>query len=172
MESTQQAIDLKPFCCEPNDYVSDRYSLTEPFVVAGYEYATDGRIMVRRLCEQADTTGRRLPSVESYFKEIPSHAEFWPIPDRELDGECGCDNGIQQCECCGHCTPCQSCDETGKAISWIGSVAIGVRYDALLRDLPCVVVADGHDRVWFRSYDLEGVVMAKTDDEGKTPLRR
>lgn len=94
-------IDLEAFCCE-----TSRYSLLHPFVQDGWQYATDGRIMVAVPAEgepdSAEPDKRYPKGMASYLIE-PTDAEFVPWPE---SGYCyACDgNGVANlpCEACGH----------------------------------------------------------------------
>ena len=50
----------KKFCCDDNL----KYDLSNPFVIDGWKYATDGRVTVREPTTARNTKGRQLPSAE------------------------------------------------------------------------------------------------------------
>lgn len=163
--------------CDPDN---GRYSLEKPFVWDGFEYATDGRIAVRRPTNEPDTdlTQRRVPSrdaVSSVFDPIPTDLTFEPIPPRDLDGECDCDLGTIRCECCEHETPCSGCYGSGRLYSWIKYYAVKLLADKQIRSLPNVEVAMFLEResIVFRSGDVLGITIALRDeDDQKKVMKR
>lgn len=158
---------LQPFC----DEECSRWSLEAPFVQSKYEYATDGRIAVRRWFGTPDTQGRKVPNdMASYF--AGDEFEYFPVPPVEYEGICpSCDgNGSSRCECCDHETPCGRCGGTMHALAWVGRYALSPRFDAMIRRLPDLMVAmdTNKKRIRFRSFDIEGVVMPLGKDEDCT----
>jgi hypothetical protein len=71
-------LDLSPFAGPLLGCVNE---ILRPFARAGWEYASDGRICVRRPTVQLDTSpakGRRFPRVEAIFENFPHCAHAWP----------------------------------------------------------------------------------------------
>jgi hypothetical protein len=129
------AIDLRPFC---NPHPSDRFRAAgEPHTLAGFTYATDGRILVRVPATVDDTLsllpgemiyrtidGRGFPP--AWTLPLPAPAEIadssqwqpWPAIDYTMEdrqcGACGGD-GSERGEDCAECdgdgeVRCPTCD--------------------------------------------------------------
>ena len=138
MSTTEQDIkdQLHPIfreCCAID--VLGRYDMTEPFVVNGRWYATDGGILVRAPAPAGaeDTTDRTLPDVEDTFPPLDRFRgeplQTVTLPETEPTMECSeckgkgrvrarqtcpdCDGyGWRECDL-GHEHDCDRCDERG-----------------------------------------------------------
>lgn len=117
-------IDLSPFC-GASDH-KGRYDLSSPFVFDGWEYATDGAILVRVSTKKRNgDQQRKVPPAHEMFACFPK-AGFAPWPAYQpltRDGDCYVCNGkgriaTQTCEFCeGLCSfrvgkkvkPCPVC---------------------------------------------------------------
>jgi hypothetical protein len=59
--------DLRPFCAKYPPFDTDR-----PWVRAGYQYATDGKIIVRQHVEKPDDDPKGRPAAWEFFESFPS----------------------------------------------------------------------------------------------------
>lgn len=92
--------------CDPKP---NRYDLSTPWVVAGWRYATDGRIIVRVRTKAKDTQGggKRPDATELFPKPFPRCSVPWPHHDGKMKlPECRiCEGtgktGETQCYDCG-----------------------------------------------------------------------
>lgn len=151
-------VDLAPFCDNGDGSVSERYDVREPFVRDGYEYATDGRICIRRRSKKASEKVRKVPKPAPFFETV---LEFQPVPPPERGDDCmNCSHGQRECDSCGQMIQCKACNGSGAAYFWIGPFAVSGRYDRLIRSLPDLHVAFDMDNecVRFRSGELEGAL--------------
>lgn len=119
MSTTDQTTDqLHPIfreCCMPEDQDWPRYDMHRPFVLNGYVYATDGRIVVRtEMPDTPDTEHIKVAPVESQ-PWTPDLYESQALPHVEISGpipQPTCD----QCEGVGvwEGFPCPNCDGEGR----------------------------------------------------------
>jgi len=120
-------MNLQLFC----DETSRRYAIDKPAVRGGWQYATDGRIVVRVPSEAADTGGK-YPKVEWVFDNFPACEASWPTwqPVRmELPG------GVRV-------VPLDGCRYQAWYLRLIGSQCAGLR--CCVRDDCCLCfTADG-----------------------------
>lgn len=82
-------IDLAPFC----DPENTRYALDVPFVIAGWKYASDGRVCVRIPTKEQDTQapeGKKLVKADQLFSKIGGVVfQPWPnAPIQRCNGTC------------------------------------------------------------------------------------
>jgi hypothetical protein len=108
-----------------------RYHLSKTWVQGGYEWATDGRLMVGFACDLPDTEDGNFPNAASLFGSQVPLAEPLPIalpePDnRDVCYECrglkmvtrycpACKgDGEVECENCGNEMPCRHCGGYGR----------------------------------------------------------
>jgi hypothetical protein len=127
------SVNLKNFCTGKNLHT---YEISEPFVLRGWKYATDGRIAVRVLAplipNSRPTDGLRFPLIEELFKEPSASMKkiAWPM-DTEIIGPDACPGcngfGRMDCEECAACSgrgnitlddgtvaECPRCGDSGK----------------------------------------------------------
>ncbi len=121
-----EAIKLSLFC-RKSGTVTRGDVLEKPWVKDGYEYVSNGRILIRIKTDKPDTEGRH-PNAKDLFeqqKEIPP-VEI-KLPDRIVDQACDdCfGSGIRHCKCescdgkgshrceCGDTHGCRDCDSSG-----------------------------------------------------------
>jgi hypothetical protein len=69
-------LDLRPFC---GDYITSRYTLTEPFAQGEFTYATDGRAAIRTTLPVSD-----LGKGEG---RLPKMGDVWETASRNLTGD-------------------------------------------------------------------------------------
>jgi hypothetical protein len=165
-------VCLLPFC---DDEEGRKYQLHLPVVRNGFEYATDGRIAVRRPTEKSNSQNRIYPKIEEIFQGIPRESDFIPIPPQEFDGKCGddCLNGTSYCTECENDSECYRCAGTGSEQVWIDRLAVSPRYDRLIRTLPdlhvcCDAIKQG---VWFRSGNMVGLLLGLMTEPGSKQIR-
>ena len=77
------------FCNETGNTIDTMYDIRTPFVINGYEYATDGRVILRRKTRGKNTVGRRLPPLNctNYLTDLAMAATStnpWPIIDESV----------------------------------------------------------------------------------------
>lgn len=111
--ATKPTIDLTPFC-DPD--TSSRYALDQPWVVDGWRYATDGRIMVR-IPATGEPDSPKPPDEKKRPKDVASIVESltgdnwqpWPAikPCRICDGK---GKHLEDCENCEGTGTCKSCN--------------------------------------------------------------
>lgn len=123
-----EVLDLQSFCDNKGEV--GRYSFGQPFVQFGWRYATDGRVVVRVPTEDANTTGRPLPTMRKLDWAMLQGVEKWsevsePLgfqPDSELRDCLACGEFVTcskckvdgTCECsCGDCHDCHECTGDG-----------------------------------------------------------
>lgn len=169
-------IDLTPFC----DPDGTRYSINRPWILRGWEYATDGRIAVRLKTDKPDDVSRQTTGLRRYLRDdetkVPDieglgwkHAELndwqpWPeaaYEDGEVSCEAdGCDSDYIEF---AEDSKCKSCNGKGYTIGPyyqpIGAIWIGARYDRLIRQLPGVEYSFGD----VKSYDLNTAILFRFD---------
>lgn len=96
-------MNLEPFCADPDT----RPSLSIPFQLNGYDYATDGRIIIRVPSTGEHQCRADAPNehVEKYFsREV---GEFHPLPQFEPWTA----EDMTPCETCGGFGGCEVADE-------------------------------------------------------------
>lgn len=180
----KNAIDLTPFC-DPD--TSSRYALDQPWVVDGWRYATDGKVLVRvPATGEPDTPphpeGKRRPGK---VHEIvpPVDGKWLPWPEiascEKCEGslkiECESCCGDGQCEnCkCGQCHNCGKCDGIGKVDCDLcdtnssfkphfGDAILALKYAYLISNLPNVVYlpAKHEAAIRFKFDGGEGAAMS------------
>lgn len=130
-----------------------RYSLTEPFVISGYIYATDGRICVRQKTDLPDTTredGREYPPVGglSWASLAGEPAPLPSIPDKPV---------WKVCICCERCVAWTS----RRAVLAFGEVLLISQYiRILLRHGATAFAAKAGEPVRFViGEEIEGLLM-------------
>lgn len=117
----------------------------QPFVVAGYQYATDGRICIRVPSEAPDTAAeKRVPrKAATLFENFPACTHPWPAEawvDVESGASCYCVVS-GKCPRCGYAfngvgSGCRFCCFTSRQhAQFVGGLAIQTRYDAMIRTL-------------------------------------
>ena len=144
--NTTTEIDLKPFCHTD----VKRYAMDKPFVIDGWEYATDGRICVRipadgepNALEPKD--GKKRPTKPwEIFAEVPADAVWrkWPKVSKcvncngtgNVDGCAGCKCG----RCPGDADSGCTCRNPGTFERRFGKVELSRHYAALVATLPNV----------------------------------
>lgn len=101
------AIDLLQFC----DFMPGRLATAEPWIRAGWRYATDSRVIVRVPAEICDSANEGAPPAEKAFTHFAGNGPWLPWPGRgplEI-GECP--------ECSGRGfvkqPDCPACDGAG-----------------------------------------------------------
>jgi hypothetical protein len=116
-------INIQQFCLNPNDaeYLDAR--IVRPFVVGGWQYGTDGKIIVRTPTTEPDT----LPPVIISAFEGP---KFRPesVFDRYFDPALGADN--------------PSCLPWPSDVLMVGEHWIAAKYHSLIDTLPDVKYID------------------------------
>jgi len=106
-------IDLTPFC-DRRPYNGGRIRTHESYVIGGYRYATDTKILARVKCDEADTPppdkGQYLPAdaviKETWFPLI--EAKTLPIIKPIIMEPCN------QCAGSGYIVACPECDGEGE----------------------------------------------------------
>jgi transcription elongation factor Elf1 len=132
----QLTIDLQPFC----EVDSVRYSIDKPFVINGYRYATDSRVLVRVPCDEPDSvTPLPVPrSAGELFAKFPGERARWrPWPEPEyLSGKIECPTcsgrGLVECRRCDACSgkgeiECRECGQSKECAACGGYGEIGLR---------------------------------------------
>jgi hypothetical protein len=79
MSST--SIDLTRFCVRPDDPCSSRYRtvMLKPWVFDDWQYATDGRILVRQPSSARSVRSEtKYPRAPQYFADFPECRKRWP----------------------------------------------------------------------------------------------
>ena len=74
-------INLAPFCMPKGDQALDRYpTLSKPFRVGAWLYATDGRIAVRVPALNESQSAEKVPKIKEFFGDFAaaSCVEPWP----------------------------------------------------------------------------------------------
>jgi hypothetical protein len=163
--------DLHPIfaeCCT----TGSSYDISEPFVVGGRAYATDGRIIIRGDAGGREpTTGRRLPPVDTlHWPRTPM--VYVPLPD--------VGSGTTACTDCDHGDAggytCPECDGTGTAADWTGvpltdTLKVGKHWIALLRRNGVLTVAEVEQRgvpaAYFAGDGFYGILMGQNGDAVK-----
>lgn len=85
MPSAIEQLDITPFLAKENS----RYSLTEPFVVNGWEYATDGHAIICWPMEKSDyASTQKPPPVETLPWYLKGYGEWTkPMPVSPIYGK-------------------------------------------------------------------------------------
>jgi hypothetical protein len=92
-------------CCDADSF---RFSIESPFILSGFVWATDARIMVRRtaadlspeLTAKFGAGGRKLPSVETIWSNATEGARsIIGLPDVPWQQTCPTCEGIERTEC-------------------------------------------------------------------------
>jgi len=162
------SVNWQLFCANE----SYRYDIESPFVVAGFMYATDGAILVRRLSDLADTSDRRLPQlpVEKFTDEDGGNWKAWPrfvSLDTVEVTSCRCQDrnraGIPQ-DLCPKCFGTGIRPDVGgySAVVLPGGWKVSLRYWMTLRSMPqCewIVPAFEEDPIRFRFMHGDGLLM-------------
>jgi hypothetical protein len=139
-------VDWSQFC--GSKWQSARYDLNETFVQEGFKYATDGRIILRQLASDPDTTEGKFPIGKNVFTDFPEDFSDGEDPvkyDTSCEkcgstgqmtfdecqtcrgtGQCDeCDGtGYTDCQCCGNEADCDECDGTGDCPECNGKVKL------------------------------------------------
>jgi len=120
-------LDITQWCGENTGH----YDLSQPFVVGGWKYATDGCALIRVPTDEPDTPeSRKVPRrAGEMIEDIPRESK-WPKAKYESSyGECpDCEDGIVgavqcsecdgegeiHCDHCGHDATCENCDGHGR----------------------------------------------------------
>lgn len=180
-------IDLQAFCADTN--FTRSFDLTQPFFRGGWQYATDGKVMIRipapNDLDSAEGTAK-LPPCHDLFKPIVGNLIEWPAlrycPQCFDTGKIGCGG----CRGCGECEGCTGCgvrkcllcngrepsgqvfSDDGVAVIEVGNHRVAARYDQLIRSLGNVRYEWG--RAWREPLPFvfdggEGLVMGCRKDE-------
>jgi hypothetical protein len=147
MTTTNQMIDLRPFCAIGDYGVA---KMDEPWVLDGWRYATDGRILVRVPAAGVPNTitipDHHFPPAQKLFAESPAVEPIpWPTAPLVLKSiEClQCDgSGRIGCEDCDNLERCLVCGGIGYGslplYRKVGEHMIAVAHDMIIRSLPNV----------------------------------
>jgi hypothetical protein len=144
MSTTATAfIDLRAFCGTRES----RYSINEPWVSKGFEYATDGQICVRvptSRPEKGLADGRPAPPAADVFKGPFHGADVslpWPAGPYEAECPDCLGLGIKICCSCGHEDECPLCKGYGRYALEFDGMKINARHADRIRLLPNVKYA-------------------------------
>jgi len=160
-------FDLKVFCM-PKGF-GLRFDLTEPFILDGYKYCTDGRIAVRIKTDELDTQGRILPkNIMEIFEEKRNTMEgefsFSIVKTEEKCKECYGKGRLKLSK--DFSVVCDECDGKGKILSWgknkIGEFLYSDEYiDKICDNLDnSVITGQSNDgKLFFKFNGGDGVLM-------------
>ena len=165
-------INLQRFC-DPDE--NGRYALNEPWVVNGWRYATDGRVIVRVPAEGEQDSplpdGKRRPKnpgeilrpVNGEWLTWPNVSQCYHCEGTGTDDCPGCPCGA--CSCLGE-IECTHCRAKGTFRTLFGKAELSQHYAYLISKLPGVM--------YLPQTDPEGVVRFKFDggEGGVSPVRK
>lgn len=157
---TGTTTNLDVFCDEPGG----RYQIDKPFVVRGWQYATDGRIMVRIPANgdpDVDFSKRRVPrKPEECLPELPEGVRWIKFPNVRECVMCDGHGSVDvQCPHCGQDIK-ESCKCRKNRVG-LGKASISKYYAALIASLPKAEYAEpanADDPVRFRFEGGEGAI--------------
>lgn len=162
------AIPMQDFCGDLRRY-------RRPFVMGGFLWATDARVLVRVPSDGPDSTpdeGITFPNAPAIFNSSFQEAgRFVPLRNREFEMEmcldC-CGEPLPPCGACGCHPACKQCGGSGSVVSdrnvRLGAALVSPKYWRLLASLPgCQVVlpkkGQGDDPISVRFDGGQGLWM-------------
>jgi hypothetical protein len=166
-------IDLQPFC-ETYPHMNHRHTLSSPWVMDGWRWATDGRILVR-VPDEGEPEGAIEPSRPPVKQLVPDMREHprkpWPT-DGEIDyipTQCPCING-QRFDEDEVCPFCEDTFTIFRECRVVGNHKVAMKYEKLITALPGVLYVEGiapNAPLRFYFYGGDGTVMGMAKAGGK-----